>query len=178
MSKNIRIFFMLSICLFVLSACKPPSGEINQLVKNTINAFTPIPSFTPFSTHTAYPSLTPNPTYTPWIQTKIVTQTFTPTPEFTSTITNTPTITPTITNTPDPLKAKKGPGFYLVGDDIAPGSWRSQGESNTCYWSITSKTGKIIDNHFGLAGGTMYIFPNAYQVELNFECGDWEYLGN
>ena len=178
MSKKFTILLGLFMCLFVLSACKPSNVEINQLVQNTLNAFTPIPSFTPFPTHTSYPSLTPNPTYTPWIQTKIVTQTYTPTLEFTSTITNTPTITPTITNTPDLLKANKGPGFYLVGVDIAPGSWRSQGESNACYWEITSKTGKIIDNHFGLAGGTMYIFPNAYQVELNYECGEWEYLGN
>lgn len=73
------------------------------------------------------------------------------------------------------LTANKGDGFYLVNIDIAPGVWRSTGAGDSCYWSITTKTGDIIENHFGMAGGTMYVSPNAFQVEVN-RCGTWEYI--
>ena len=75
-------------------------------------------------------------------------------------------------------KTEKSYGLYLVGSEIAAGNWRSSGNSDDCYWSITDNKGEIIDNHFGMAGGTMYIPSNAFQVELDKECGTWEYLGN
>jgi hypothetical protein len=40
-----------------------------------------------------------------------------------------------------------------------------------CYWSITARNGDILENHFGQAGGTMYVPPTAFQVELDPACG-------
>jgi len=101
---------------------------------------------------------------------------------------NTPTITPTPTNTGTPtatpnttqtaqakLREDKEDGFYLVNVDIAPGVWRSTGSGDNCYWATTAKTGDIIDNHFGLAGGTAFISPNTFQVEFN-GCGTWVFV--
>lgn len=137
---------------------------------------------------------TPLPTQTPWVQIEVITATLPPTPEATATATITPgpSLTPTITLTPtktlpptntptkkpttDVTKLDKKPGFYLVGKEIAPGVWRSSGDLDDCYWEITTKTGDIIDNHFGMAGGTMYIPQSAFQVRLDKECGDWTWL--
>ena len=73
------------------------------------------------------------------------------------------------------LTEERADGFYLVGVDIAPGVWRSTGGGDSCYWATTSKTGEIIKNHFGMAGGTAYISPSAYQVEFS-NCGIWLFL--
>jgi hypothetical protein len=70
----------------------------------------------------------------------------------------------------------RGDGFYLVNLEIAPGLWRSQGTQDDCYWEIDTRTGDIINNHFGMAGGTMYIPESAFQVRLE-DCGTWVYLG-
>jgi hypothetical protein len=80
------------------------------------------------------------------------------------------------TPTPNPLSSDKSDGFYLVGVEIAPGVWRSQGNAENCYWSITTRTDNIINNYFGMAGGTMYIPATALQVRLQ-DCGKWVYLG-
>jgi hypothetical protein len=80
------------------------------------------------------------------------------------------------TPTPDPLHSSKKDGFFLVGIDIAPGIWQSSGTGNSCYWEITTKTGYILNNHFGMSGGTMYIPATAFQVQLQ-NCGVWTYFG-
>lgn len=122
----------------------------------------------------------------------MVTATNAATPLFTATITltptrtATPTKTPTITRTPnvtqtaqaialERLRRDKGDGFDLVNVDIAPGVWRSTGTGDGCYWATTTPTGSILDNHFGLAGGTAYSSPNAFQVEFD-DCGTWVFL--
>lgn len=146
----------------MLSACAPSEESIQDAVAQTQAAWTAIP------TQTAYPTYTAPPTVFVTVIV-IVTETFTPTPLFTPTITNTPE------PTQDPLTRSRGDGFYLVGKDIAPGIWRSTGTESDCYWSITTSTGDIMDNHFGQAGGTAYIATNAFQVEFN-GCGNWEYI--
>ncbi len=115
--------------------------------------------------------VTPTLTFTP-----IYTATITLTPTNTIPPTNTPlpTMTPRPTNTSNPLKLPKFDGNYLVGVDIAPGVWRSMGNSSNCYWEVTTKTGGIIDNYFGMAGGTAYISPNAFAVMFE-DCGVWEF---
>ncbi|HRF71764.1 MAG TPA: hypothetical protein PL117_03250 [Accumulibacter sp.] len=143
------------------------------------------------------PSLTPRPTYTPAPTIAIevvvevtrlveITQTFTPTPLYTPTITPTATDTQPPTNTPDKtqtalaqvearLRNPKGDGFYLVGVDIAAGIWRSTGTEDDCYWAVTDRTGDILDNHFGMAGGTAYVSASAFQVQFE-DCGRWEFV--
>jgi hypothetical protein len=178
MSKKLHITLIL--VMFLISGCSAIERKFEPTiiarVEGTISSFTKVPTNTPFATHTAYPTLTSLPTYTPEII--VVTATFTKTPKYTATITLTPTDTSTPTPTEDPTKTKKSPGFYLVGDEISPGVWRSLGTSDSCYWSITDRTGDIINNHFGMAGGTMYIPTSAFQVELDADCGSWEFIGN
>ncbi len=181
--NNITKTITLCLLVFALAACAPSSSSIQTAIAQTQSAWTPIP------TQTAYPTYTPNATYTtvPTIYvTKIVTLTYTATPLYTPTITPTPTNTVTPTNTPNAtqtaqaqltakLRANKGDGFYLVNLDIAPGVWRSTGTGSGCYWATTTKTGDIIDNHFGMAGGTAYVPTTAFQVEFS-DCGTWLFL--
>ncbi len=78
---KINILIILGISLLICG-CKPSEAAIQTPVAQTL---------------TAWPSQTPYPTYTPFIQTKIVTLTFTPGP------TSTPTPSPTPTKTPTPF---------------------------------------------------------------------------
>ena len=172
-----RVFDILIAFSFIAS-CSPKPEDLALYLNQTLEAIptqTDYPTQTAYPTHTAYPSLTPVNTYTPVF--KLVTATFTVTPEFTSTETNTPTITLTNTPTLDPLKRTRGNGFYLIGVDIAPGVWRSDGTQDDCYWAVTRANGDIIDNHFGMAGGTAYLPASGFQVQFE-DCGTWSWLSN
>lgn len=177
---GILIFCLISVCFIQLfkTATSPASSKTTAISAVTQTAY---------PTYTVYPTYTLMPTYTPIFVLVTPAQTFTPVD--TATITQTPTITqiPTKTlipsNTPLPSKTMdsiyepKSPGYYLVNAEIGPGSWKSQGKATDgCYWEITTKTGDITDNSFGMAGGTMYIRPTDYQVQLGPECGDWIFL--
>ncbi len=136
---------------------------------------------TPYPTYTAYPTYTTGPTFTAIVM--IVTPESTSTPAETATITQTPTISPIPSNTLPPtatldaMYEDKEPGIYLVNVDIGAGVWRSEKNGNDmCYWSRTSKTGEIIDNFLGASGGTMYLAPTDFQVELHDACGTWTFL--
>lgn len=122
---------------------------------------TPVNSPTPSST----PTITPTPSNTP-----------------TSTPSSTPTATPDLAQTATiqaygVLAAPKGSGFFTVGTEILPGKWRSTGSGTGCYWARLDTNQDPIDNHFGLAGGTVNIQPLDYEVEFN-DCGTWEYVEN
>jgi hypothetical protein len=170
--KHLAILILIA-CL--LAACAPSPAQIATPVAATVQSIptqTALPSLTPLATYTLYPTATAYPTYTPvpTLPPLIVTATSSPTPESTPTITNTPK------PTRDPLKLDVNDGFYLIGVDIAPGVWRSNGTGDSCYWAITSKTGDILSNHFGMSGGTAYIPANGFQVEFS-DCGIWTYIG-
>jgi hypothetical protein len=60
---------------------------------------------------------------------------------------------------------------------VAAGVWRNDSTGDGCYWAITSKSGDIENNHYGLGGGTMYVPATGYQVEMGKKCGTWTYLG-
>lgn len=112
---------------------------------------------------------------------KIFTQTALaiPTNTFTPEVTQTPSLTPeptlTFTATVPPLFETKTNGFYLINVDIAPGVWKSNGTDSSCYWAVTTATGDILNNHFGMAGGTAYVDPSGFQVEFN-GCGTWTFI--
>jgi hypothetical protein len=176
---------LMVIMCFLLAACSSgPNAE--QIESTAIIRAEQIAR----ATITAFPTQTPYPTYTPEptivfrvvvVVTQIVTPTPTPTPRFTPTDTGTPTSTPNRALTATArafaqLIAPHGDGFYLVGVDIAPGLWRSNGTGNDCYWERLTRTGDIIDNHFGLAGGTVNISTTDFQFHAQ-DCGQWEYLG-
>ncbi|HPH98135.1 MAG TPA: hypothetical protein PKW33_19775 [Anaerolineaceae bacterium] len=174
----------LVLIILTLAACRasaPDLAAVQTVVAATQAALpsaTAYPTYTPqpaWPTHTPYPTYTPGPTQTPHVV--IVTETATPTPLYTATITPTPTQTPLPSPTLDPLTEDKAPGVYLVNVDIAPGLWRNNGVTENCYWQRSSKTGGIIDNYFGLGGGTIFIAATDFQVELHVECGTWTYLG-
>jgi hypothetical protein len=98
----------------------------------------------------------------------------------------TPTSTPASTATPDLaaataeawsyLIADKQDGYYTVGVEIAPGRWESQGNQDDCYWARYDQNQNVLDNHFGLAGGTVTIRPTDYEVQFD-GCGTWKYVG-
>jgi hypothetical protein len=72
------------------------------------------------------------------------------------------------------LTEPHGDGLWTVGVEIAPGTWRSTGTADDCYWqrSPDGNPDDIIDNHFGLAGGTVTI--NAGEEFETEDCGTWE----
>ena len=76
---------------------------------------------------------------------------------------------------PPPPPPPLGDGFYLVGTEIKPGKWHSTGTGSTCYWARYDAYQKILDNHFGLAGGTVNVRASDYEVQFN-RCGTWEYV--
>jgi hypothetical protein len=76
----------------------------------------------------------------------------------------------------DPLTTPKEDGFYTVGVEIAPGTWESTGTEDLCYWAVLDQNQDIIKNHLGLAGGSVTISADAYEVQFR-DCGTWEYRG-
>lgn len=74
------------------------------------------------------------------------------------------------------LTRSKGDGFYTVGVEIAPGTWRSDGSGSGCYWARLDRNQEILANHFGSAGGSVTIRASDYEVEFS-DCGTWEYQG-
>lgn len=152
--------------VFLITACAAPPPTLSpEDVKGTafVDAWTAIVAAytpTPTITETVLPTNTLRPT---------ATKGDTPTPKFT------PTETSTKKPTTSPMETAKSDGFYLIGEDIAPGVWRSHGDGERCYWKVTTKTGDTIDNHYGQAGGTAYIPPNGFQVQFQ-DCGSWTFL--
>lgn len=72
-------------------------------------------------------------------------------------------------------------GTYLVGIDIAPGTWKSDGgmaSDSLCYAQTTDKAGKTIEGTVGLGGGsvTFKISPDAYKFMAD-GCGTWKRIG-
>ncbi len=186
-SRVYRCVLFLVVIAVGLSACAPSEEAISEAISATMESWTPIPSYTPQASQTSAPTIAVEVT-----RLFVVTTTYTPTPRFTATITltptntSTPTKTPTITKTPNAtqtaqasalerLRRDKGNGFYLVNVDIAPGVWRSKGSRDGCYWATTSASGSILNNHYGMSGGTAYISPSAFQVEFS-DCGIWTFL--
>jgi hypothetical protein len=173
-----KLFLTIIVISLLLSACAPKiitEEEKSTIQSDIIDLKNQVSTLSEGNKNIIIAlSATPKNTFTPIIP---PTATKTPTPAFTPTITATPTITPTLTPTLDPLKKARGSGMYLVNVDIAPGVWRSDGKNDSCYWKVSSTTGDIIQNYYGMAGGTIYIPESGFQVELN-DCGTWTFLQN
>jgi hypothetical protein len=123
---------------------------------------TPIPTNTPAPTYTKYPTQTPH----------IVTATYTATPKYTPTETLVPTATL------NPLEQPKSTGYYIVGEEIAPGLWRSNPDSleERCYAETLSRTGDLLSNVYTSPGVTFYIPSSAFAADF-MDCGPWTFLG-
>lgn len=104
------------------------------------------------------------------------------TPEtVTETVTATQTVyqteTETVTASPEPPPGPKttfGDGTWIVGTDIAPGTYRSSGGSG-CYWERTTGTGDlddIIDNDNASGPAVVVIAPDD-PFFVSKGCGTW-----
>lgn len=168
------IFNLLFLALF-LAGCQAHPDRL--AIQAALPSLTPYPTYTalpPLATLTPYPTFTQMPTQTPWV----VTATLSPTPANTATFTSTPTRTRTPLPTLNYLQMDKGAGNYLVNVDIFPGIWRNNGTSDNCHWKRSNRSGDIIEEYRGKAGGMMTIAPSDYRVEFDWECGTWTFLGS
>jgi Bacterial Ig-like domain (group 2) len=71
-------------------------------------------------------------------------------------------------------------GAFIVGTDIAPGTWRSDGTGTSCYWARLSGFGgtisEIIANNFGAAPAIVTIQPSDVGFTSS-RCGTWSRIG-
>jgi len=70
-------------------------------------------------------------------------------------------------------------GKYLVGKDVQPGTWQSQGDKvENCYWEISDAQGNIIDNNMISVAPqfTIHIPPTAAGFTVD-GCG-FRWIGN
>lgn len=66
-------------------------------------------------------------------------------------------------------------GVYLVGIDIEPGTWRTDGTASSCYWArLRNLTGNddIIANNIGQGPAIMTLLASDTAVEFS-RCGTW-----
>ena len=74
------------------------------------------------------------------------------------------------------LITPKGAGVWLVGSEIAPGNWRSNGD---CYAVPYSSNGEQIMGMTDGKNAIMYVSPSAFKVEFVDYPGvcTWSYIG-
>lgn len=69
-------------------------------------------------------------------------------------------------------QAPKKDGIYIIGLNMAPGKWRSNGAGQKCYWEMLTPTQDIIENHYGVASVIADVPPGAFQFKTD-GCGVW-----
>jgi hypothetical protein len=72
----------------------------------------------------------------------------------------------------DKQRAAKKDGVYIIGLNMAPGRWRSNGLGKSCYWEKSTVTQEIIDNHLGVASVIVEIAPSDFEFKAH-GCGVW-----
>jgi hypothetical protein len=79
------------------------------------------------------------------------------------------------------LAAELNDGIYLVGDEIKPGTWRSEGSDGACYWArlsgFTGEFDDVITNSFGGIGDVVQIQPEDAGFESS-NCVPWVRVGD
>ena len=69
-----------------------------------------------------------------------------------------------------------GDGIWTVGDEIEPGTYKSQGPGQTCYWArlsgLSGEFGDIITNDLGSAKTIVEISSSDVAFETT-GCGEW-----
>jgi hypothetical protein len=179
-------------------------GTVVAQVTALAQQATPYPTYTPRPTYTPAPTVAVEVEVTVLAEVTriiIVTPTATATPEFTATpeippdqmtataraevaqatatakAESTAIMATAIAHVDAEMKAPHAEGFWIVGVDIAPGLWRNDGTEDNCYWERSTKTGDIIDNHFGAGGGTAYLRATDFQFQAR-NCGTWTWLSD
>jgi hypothetical protein len=176
--------------ILLLSSCAsgsaPEPTAVAQAVAATLTAWAPVAVLAETSLPSPASAKAPPPTETTTAieaSTRAPTSTTAPTrtparmPTATTPPTKAPTLKPTATSTSalPPLQSPKRDGSYIVGEDIAPGKWESTGASGNCYWARLGDYQETLDNHAGLAGGTVTILVSDYEVTFS-GCGTWRYV--
>lgn len=172
-----KLIFLLAI--LVLAACSPEpvTLEVTRIITQVAEVeVTTVVEVTRLVELTRIVELVVTETSTPTLENAPTTNTPTPTPS------PAPTETPdlpqvTTVETTESLTSPKGSGIFTVGVDILPGKWHSTGLGTDCYWARLDANQELLDNHFGLAGGTVNIKETDYEVEFE-NCGTWEYVDN
>ncbi|MFN9203922.1 MAG: Ig-like domain-containing protein [Gemmatimonas sp.] len=73
------------------------------------------------------------------------------------------------------VTAPFGDGVYLVGVDIQPGVWRSDGTGTNCYWARLRNVrgeGDVIENVTGTSPTLVAIGPSDLAFKVS-RCGNW-----
>ncbi|MGX7681339.1 hypothetical protein ACSMXN_20825 [Jatrophihabitans sp. DSM 45814] len=125
---------------------------------NKAKAAAPLPAVTQVSTTVSFQMVTATPTITKVIATH--------------------TVQVRITYTPPPLN-KTSDGQYVVGTEIVPGLWHTDG-SEGCYWerdnSLSGGIGAIVANDNIDGPTTIQIDPSDKAVKFSGGC-DWARIG-
>jgi hypothetical protein len=93
-----------------------------------------------------------------------------PVPGETATVTATATVVhtaPAVTVTappPPPATAFAGDGIFLVGKDVQPGTYKSDGGSG-CYWGRQDSAGNTIANNIGDGPSVVTIQPGDFAIK-------------
>jgi len=64
---------------------------------------------------------------------------------------------------PPPAVAFAGDGTFVVGSDVQPGTYKSDGGSG-CYWGREDSAGKTIDNNIGDGPSVVTIQPGDFAI--------------
>ncbi|MFD8516580.1 hypothetical protein ACFV27_37250 [Streptomyces antimycoticus] len=69
----------------------------------------------------------------------------------------------------------KGAG---LGEDVAPpGTYRTSGDLEDCYWERTKRDGTVIDNQFATAAKEIRVTVRAGELFTSRDCGTWALAG-
>jgi len=92
--------------------------------------------------------------------------------------TKTVTVTLTPPPPPGPKTTIETDGTFIVGTDIAPGTYRSSGKYG-CYWARLSSfdTGDIIDNNNVNDGPQVVQIRPRHKAFMTRNCGNWQKVG-
>lgn len=71
-----------------------------------------------------------------------------------------------------------GPGTFLVGSEIKPGRYFSEGALTGCYWARQNSSGGIIDNNFVNSARRVEVTISASDYAFDSKsCGQWRPIG-
>lgn len=91
-----------------------------------------------------------------------------------------PTPSVTVTQTVQPQAAMSSDGVYVIGQDIQPGTYHTdgQGSNGQCYYALLSSTNTndIIDNNITSGPATITVDSGVAAVEISGGCS-WEQVG-
>lgn len=80
----------------------------------------------------------------------------------------------------DEKPALSGDGSYLVGKDVKPGTYRTTGNSDGCYWErakdASGDTDSLIAND-NVAGASYVTIKATDKIFKSSDCNDWQSVG-